>query len=40
MPLKPGKYNFRIEIIEFGPTMPKADASIELSTDSRARDLE
>ena len=39
-PLKPGKYNLRIEIIEFGPTMPKADASIELSTDSRARDLE
>jgi hypothetical protein len=39
-PLKPGKYNFRIEAIEFGPSMPKADASIELSTDPRARDLE
>jgi hypothetical protein len=38
-PLKPGKYNIRLEVIEFGLAMSKADAAIELSTDARERDL-
>jgi len=38
-PLKPGKYKFRVEVVDFGPTMPRADTSIELSTDSRERDF-
>lgn len=39
-PLKPGRYNITIDIIEFGQAMLKADTSIELSTDSREADLE
>jgi Domain of unknown function (DUF5625) len=39
LPLRPGQYSIKVEVNEFGEGMRNADTAIEVSTDSRERDL-